>query len=206
MAKDSATDNNLISGDTIFKYLDRYAEDNNIKSLIRFNSWVSSVERCPRGWRLVVNGATIETAKLIIATGVTSVRNSPSFTVHDDAVPVIHSMDIARSFPTFCTQDAQHFVLIGAAKSAYDAAYMLCKMGKKVTWYVLRCFTVPSTYLHKYPGSRASLPSRSNTRQGYPTRWFRTDAHHADQASWWGKLSHPFNLKPSLRRYPLPRN
>ncbi|MCJ1434766.1 hypothetical protein MMC27_004136 [Xylographa pallens] len=136
MPKDGSTDHNLVSGDMIFKYLDTFADDHELKGRIRFNSWVSDVERCPRGWRLIVNGSIVETAKLIVATGVTSIRNSPSFEVKKNAVPVIHSMDIARNVPSFSAPEAKHFLIIGAAKSAYDVAYLLCSMGKKVTWAI----------------------------------------------------------------------
>lgn len=133
MPKEGVTNHNMVSGDMIFKYLDKFADDHDLKHRIRFNSWVSNIERRPSGgWRLTVNGSIVETAKLIIATGVTSVRNSPSFQVKDDAVPVVHSIDIAKNVPNF--DRAQNFLLIGAAKSAYDAAYLLCSMGKNVTW------------------------------------------------------------------------
>lgn len=146
MSKGAATKNNLVSGEMIFQYLDTFAKDNDLTRRIRFGSWVSDVERCARGWRFTVNGKVIETVKLIIATGVTSIRNSPSFRVEEKAIPVIHSMDIASNVPSFSNPDIEHFILIGAAKSAYDAAYLLCGMGKKVTWYVLR-FRVPAPTL-----------------------------------------------------------
>ncbi|ORY68266.1 flavin-binding monooxygenase-like family protein [Pseudomassariella vexata] len=123
MLKDGATEHNLVSGDMIFKYLDKFADDHGLKQHIRFNSWVSNVERNTHGgWKLTVNGNVITTAKLIVATGVTSIRNSPSFHVEKDAVPVIHSIDIAPNAPQFKKEEAKHFIIIGAAKSAYDAA------------------------------------------------------------------------------------
>ena len=153
MPKDGTTDHNLVSGDMIFKYLDTFADDHDLKHRIRFNSWVSDVERCPRGWRFIVNGNIVETAKLIVATGVTSIRNSPSFDVKKNAVSVIHSLDIARNIPSFSAAEAKHFLIIGAAKSAYDVAYLLCSMGKKVTWCVMmeqtqfKCTHTPSCTL-----------------------------------------------------------
>ena len=97
MPKEGATDHDLVSGDMIHRYLDRFAEDHDLKRRIRFNTWVERIERCPRGWRLLVNGNSIETTKLILATGVTSVANEPHFKVTEDAVPVVHSRDIAQN-------------------------------------------------------------------------------------------------------------
>ncbi|KAI1823679.1 flavin-binding monooxygenase-like family protein [Xylaria intraflava] len=136
MPKDGATDHNLVSGKMIFNYLDRFANEHDLKRRICFESWVSKVERCDSGWRLTVNGRVIHSAKLIIATGVTSVKNSPSFKVEENSVPVIHSIDIARNTQDFSTDKAQHFLIVGAAKSAYDIVYQLCSLGKKVTWVI----------------------------------------------------------------------
>ncbi|KAI1323179.1 flavin-binding monooxygenase-like family protein [Xylariaceae sp. FL0255] len=120
MSEDGVTDHNMVSGDMIFKYLDRFADTNDLKRRIYFESWVSDVERCDKGWRLTVNGHLVESTKLIIATGVTSIRNTPSFDIKQDAVPVIHSIDIARNTQDFASDKAKHFLVVGAAKSAYD--------------------------------------------------------------------------------------
>ncbi|KAI0508530.1 flavin-binding monooxygenase-like family protein [Xylaria bambusicola] len=136
MPKDGATDHNLVSGTMIFNYLDRFASDHDLKRRIYFKSWVSEVERCDRGWKLTVNGRSVESTKLIIATGVTSVKNSPSFKTMEGSIPVIHSLDIARNAQDFSSNMAQHFLIVGAAKSAYDVVYQLCTMGKKVTWVI----------------------------------------------------------------------
>jgi cation diffusion facilitator CzcD-associated flavoprotein CzcO len=128
--------NNLVSGDMIWNYLDSFAEENKLKPLIRFNSWVSKVERnTGGGWLLTVNGQTIETAKVICAAGITTQINDPGFTITDNSIPVIHAAEIAKNVANFEKPENKHFVLIGAAKSAYDAAYLLSSMGKKVTWY-----------------------------------------------------------------------
>ena len=134
MSKDGATNNNLVSGEMVFKYLDRYADVNDLKRRIRFESWVSGIERCSQGWKLVVNGTPVLSTKLIIATGVTSIKNLPSFEVRSGSIPVIHSLDIASNVTKFSNDRAHHFVVVGAAKSAYDVVYHLCTLGKKVTW------------------------------------------------------------------------
>ncbi|KAK6085734.1 flavin-binding monooxygenase-like family protein [Seiridium cupressi] len=140
MSQDGKTENNLVSGDMICRYLEKFAEDNHLNRHIRYSSWVSSVERGSDGcgWVLNVNGQRVEAAKLICATGVTTQTNAPGFTVLDDSIPVKHVVTLAQEVATFrdVTNKLEHFVLVGAAKSAYDAAYLLCSLGKKVTWLI----------------------------------------------------------------------
>ncbi|KAI1918032.1 hypothetical protein LOZ53_000038 [Ophidiomyces ophidiicola] len=133
MSRDGEPDNHLVSGDMIQRYLEKFAVDHNLMRRIRFNSWVEKVERCPRGWRLKVNGHYIESAKLILASGVTSVPNKTPFRVEPGAT-VGHSRDIAIDLPAL--KAAKSVVVVGAAKSAYDAAYLLCSLGKRVTWII----------------------------------------------------------------------
>lgn len=83
---------------------------------------------------MIVNGNPVLSRKLIVATGVTSIKNSPSFEVRSGSIPVIHSLDIASNVTKFSNDQAHHFVVVGAAKSAYDVVYHLCTIGKKVTW------------------------------------------------------------------------
>jgi dimethylaniline monooxygenase (N-oxide forming) len=47
-------------------------------------------------------------------------------------------VDLAKEVDHFpeASSGLDHFVLVGAAKSAYDAAYLLCSLGKKVTWVI----------------------------------------------------------------------
>ncbi|KAI0533357.1 flavin-binding monooxygenase-like family protein [Xylaria digitata] len=136
MPKDGATGDNLVSGNMIFNYLDRFASEHDLKSRIHFESWVSNVERCNQGWRLTVNGKSVESRKLIVASGITSVKNPPSFEVKQGSIPVIHSIDIARNVQDLSSDNVQHCLVLGAAKSAYDVVYELCSSGKKVTWVI----------------------------------------------------------------------
>ncbi|GKT61777.1 flavin-binding monooxygenase-like family protein [Colletotrichum tofieldiae] len=138
MTADGKPGNNLVTGDMIFRYLDNFAEENNLKRLIKFNSWVSKVERNPAGagWLLTVNGQVIEADKVVCAAGITTQTNDVDFTVTDDSIPVLHAVDIAKNMPNFEKAENKHIVVIGAAKSAYDAAYLFSSMGKKVTWVI----------------------------------------------------------------------
>ncbi|KAF2972304.1 hypothetical protein GQX73_g1323 [Xylaria multiplex] len=134
MSKDGAANDNLVSGNMIFNYLDRFANEHDLKRRIHFDSWVSNVQRCNRGWRLTVNGRSVESRKLIIASGITSVKNSPSFEVKEGSIPVIHSIDIAQNAQDLSSNNVQHCLVLGAAKSAYDVVTSLGRWLTKAHW------------------------------------------------------------------------
>ena len=138
MPRDGATKNDMVTGYMIQDYLEKYARDHDLLKLIQFNNWVERAERCPRGWRLRLRGSgkIIETEKLMVATGVTSIPNMPNFDMSAASIPLIHSKDLAVSVNAIGSDDVQSVVVVGAAKSGYDAVYLLLSMGKKVTWMI----------------------------------------------------------------------
>ena len=138
MPADGATKNNLVTGDMIHNYLEKYASDHDLLRRIRFQSFVERAQRCSRGWRLSIKDSPdiIETEKLIVATGVTSIPNMPGHDGHSLTVPVIHSKDLGSTYTMLGTDKVEDVVVVGAAKSAYDAVYLLVSMGKRVTWII----------------------------------------------------------------------
>ncbi|KAE8138195.1 hypothetical protein BDV38DRAFT_282201 [Aspergillus pseudotamarii] len=133
MSTNGVPDIHLVTGEMVQKYLEQFAIESDLMPLIRLNSWVAKTERCPRGWRPTVNGRHIESTKLIFACGVPSVPAEAPSKVEPGAI-VAHSRDIAKILHTL---EASHdVVVLGAGKSAYDAAHLLCSMGKRVTWII----------------------------------------------------------------------
>ncbi|KAJ5765402.1 dimethylaniline monooxygenase [Penicillium odoratum] len=132
-----------VTGRMIHDYLQQYAEDHNLLPHIRFNTFVTQVDRTSSsgGWRLTLRDSSkiIETAKLLVAPGVTSIPNMPDIPgIEQDTskVPVIHSMDLGKSFSELQGPEIKKVIVVGAAKSAYDAVYLLLTMGKEVTWVI----------------------------------------------------------------------
>lgn len=127
-----------VTGRMIHDYLQKYAEDHDLIRRIRFNTHVNKVERGRRGWRLHFKDCEdiLDTEKLMVATGVTSIPNMPEYVAEDVQVPVVHSRDLGESFSDLQQGKYQHVMVVGAAKSAYDAVYLLLSMGKKVTWVI----------------------------------------------------------------------
>jgi cation diffusion facilitator CzcD-associated flavoprotein CzcO len=130
-----------VTGEMIHDYLQKFAEDHDLLKRIRFNSFVDKAERSSIGWRLTLRDSevVIETEKLLICTGVTSIPNMPSFsspTEEENAIPIIHSRDLGSAYEDIRRPSVKEVVVIGAAKSAYDAVYLLITLGKKVTWVI----------------------------------------------------------------------
>ena len=128
-----------VTGEMIHNYLQKYAEDHDLLRRIRFNTFVESAKQYPQGWRLGFRDSSdvVEAEKLLVAPGVTSIVYLPDFEEKDDvSVPVIHSRDLGISFKALGDKSVENVVVVGAAKSAYDAVYLLLNMGKKVTWVI----------------------------------------------------------------------
>ena len=179
-------DDPRVTGEMIHKYLQNYAEDHDLLRRIRFNTFVGSAKQHPQGWHLTFRDSkdVVEAEKLLVATGVTSLAYMPEFGDEDDgSVPITHSCHLDADFKTLQDNVVQHVVVVGAAKSAYDAVYLLLSMGKKVSWVIrtegagplailpfkilgmLNSIAVASTRLMTYLS-----PSILNTRG--PLYWF----------------------------------
>ncbi|KAK7995024.1 hypothetical protein PG990_013797 [Apiospora arundinis] len=127
-----------VTGDMIHSYLQTYAEKHDLLRRIRFNTFVVNTVQTSSGWRLTIKDSddVVETEKLLVATGVTSIPSMPDFKQTGTAIPRIHSRDLGTFFPAIEDSAVKSVIVVGAAKSAYDAVYLLLKMGKKVTWVI----------------------------------------------------------------------
>lgn len=122
----------------IHTYLQTYANEHDLIRRIRFNTFVYDAQKSESGWTLKFRDSAdvLQTKKLLVATGVTSIPQMPLYPANDDSIPTIHSRDLGRSFEHLKSPEIQKVAVVGAAKSAYDAVYLLLSMGKEVTWYV----------------------------------------------------------------------
>ncbi|KAI0438131.1 hypothetical protein F4803DRAFT_565497 [Xylaria telfairii] len=129
-----------VTGEMIHAYMQKYAEDHDLLRRIRFNTFITDAKQFEGGWRLSLKGTdeVIETEKLMVATGVTSIPNLPDLDTSASSVPIIHSRDLGTHYQEIGDEAIKDVVVVGAAKSAYDAVYLLLKMGKKVTWAIRR--------------------------------------------------------------------
>ncbi|KAI2630026.1 hypothetical protein GGS21DRAFT_525177 [Xylaria nigripes] len=129
-----------VTGYMIHDYLQKYAEDHDLLRRIRFNTFVTNTKQIEGGWELSIRDpdTVIVAKKLMVATGVTSIPNIPDLDYSLSSMPIIHSRDLGSCYHELSDPEVKEVVVVGAAKSAYDAVYLLLKMGKKVTWAIRR--------------------------------------------------------------------
>ncbi|KAL9030783.1 MAG: hypothetical protein Q9196_001133 [Gyalolechia fulgens] len=134
-----ATESDLVTGEMIHNYLEKYAVDHDLLRRIQFDTVVERAERSLNGWRLKFKDSDdiLETEKLMVATGVTSIPSTPSqIQAASATIPIVHSKDLGASYTMLQSSEIQSVVVVGAAKSAYDAVYLMLSMGKRVTWII----------------------------------------------------------------------
>lgn len=124
-----------IPGAVLERYLTDFAREFHILERIEFDSTVTVVESVPSGWRLVVKThegeRTMNTTKLIVATGLTSTPNIPDYIgLHEFGQPFFHAKDFCKRAHELDSKT--NVVVVGGAKSAFDVAYALAAKGTKI--------------------------------------------------------------------------
>ena len=125
-----------IPADVLHRYLTDFAQRFGVFERIRFKTTVDVIRPSESdGWTLTVNGPngrhTIRTAKLILATGLTSSPNMPEFRNSESfGAPLFHAKDFCKQAPYLETN--KNAVVIGGAKSAFDVAYAMVEDGATV--------------------------------------------------------------------------
>ena len=128
-----------IPGAVLHRYLTDFAKKFGILSRTQFNTKIVSIEATENGYRIGATGPdgdkTYETKKVIVATGLTSEPNFPQYTGRENFdAPYFHAKDFRNNSSTVGTIDS--VVVVGAGKSAYDAAYAYADAGTHVDMVV----------------------------------------------------------------------
>ena len=80
--------------------------------------------------------ATVETKKLIVATGITSQAYLPTFDGQDAfGAPIFHCRDMQQHEPEVL-KAGERVTVFGGTKSAWDAAYACATSGMQVDWII----------------------------------------------------------------------
>ena len=141
-------------------YLEKYADTHvyngsSLRSRIIFNCPVTSITKHNKEWTISCDkdGIKVTTTKLIVATGLTSTPNVPTFVSQDEfgAANIIHQKDYARS-QILESPGYTHISVLGGGKSAADIVYAACKSGRKVSWIIRKSGSGPA----------AMAPARGN--------------------------------------------
>lgn len=128
--------NNHIPGAILHRYLTDFAKHFGFFDRIQFNTSVELVERVgDQGWHLTITSPdgtrVIKTEKLILATGLTSTPNLPSYeNAENFGGPLFHAKDFCKEAPKL--KGLKKVVVVGGAKSAFDVAYALVQDGAEI--------------------------------------------------------------------------
>jgi hypothetical protein len=130
-----------IPGDVIQQYLEAYTQHFGFANCIRLDHRVESARHNLDGtWQLRVSHGkdttTVNTKKIIVATGITSQAYLPTFEGQDtfDA-PLFHCRDLLQHQDAVL-QSGKRATIFGGTKSAWDAAYACATTGMKVDWVI----------------------------------------------------------------------
>lgn len=128
-----------VTGQAMHDYVEAYAQKHDLISRIQFSAQVKEASPLPTGsgWRLVMfDSQVVESAKLIVATGVTNEPHRPLIAGADDfRAPLFHSSEMGQYHTKITQNPAVNTVaVLGGGKSAYDAVYLAATHGKHVEW------------------------------------------------------------------------
>ncbi|OOQ82443.1 flavin-binding monooxygenase-like protein [Penicillium brasilianum] len=130
-----------IPGEIVQRYLEAYAERFGFTDRIRLGHRVESAQHnLDSTWQLKVSHgeelATIDTKKLIVATGITSQAYLPDFEGQDAfGAPIFHCRDMQQHEPQIL-KAGERATVFGGTKSAWDAAYACATSGMQVDWII----------------------------------------------------------------------
>lgn len=162
------------------KYITQYLEDyvdshvyngTSIRSRIRLNAEVRSVEKINTGWILQVKGVVplnLRCSKLAVASGLTSLPIMPIFPCSRDwTAPILHHRDFGvHSKAILAVSSAyKNITVLGGGKSAADMVYGSIKPGKNVNWIVRRNGEGPGIFKNPATTGRYRNNAEAGTTQ-----------------------------------------
>lgn len=127
---------NHIPAAVLHQYLTDFAKHFHVFERIRFHTKVDVMEPSETGgWDLAVTGPSgsrkVTTAKLILTTGLTSTPNMPTYKGADSfGAPLFHVKYFSKEFPNL--KGTKNAVVVGGAKSAFEASYAMVEAGATV--------------------------------------------------------------------------
>lgn len=133
---------NYFPGSHVTEYLEAFSvhktySEKTLQERIVFNSPVTRISKGDKVWIISTNSKTSFTCrKLIIATGLTSTPNLPTFSKDSFTPPIIHTRSLAANISLLSNPSINNVVVIGGSKSAFDAVQILHSLNKSVTWVI----------------------------------------------------------------------
>lgn len=137
-----------IPGTIVNQFINDYCTIHDLHKHFRLEHDVQQVMKLDdaKGWDITVKApandgskekrvSVIRGKKLVVATGLTSEPNMPSFEGENEFnVPLLHVRDLGENSDLL--NGAQRVVVLGGTKSASDAAYQYAMNGVHVDWVI----------------------------------------------------------------------
>jgi len=122
-----------MTGKAVHDYLLAYVEKHKLGDRFRFKTKVISAEWKGDRWLLDLGDkGQVETAKFIVATGLTSRPNLPVLDGQDSFnAPLFHALEVTAKFESV-RKTAKRVAVYGGAKSGWDIAYSYASQGTPV--------------------------------------------------------------------------
>ncbi|EED24571.1 dimethylaniline monooxygenase, putative [Talaromyces stipitatus ATCC 10500] len=127
------------------KYLNDYVDSHSysgwtLRDRVRLSTEVQSVQKIDGGWTVVSKERespqqhTFQTAKLIVASGLTSIPNMPLLPGRDGFLGQVLHQDSFGSSNVLTSPEVKNITVLGGGKSSADMVYESVKAGKTVSW------------------------------------------------------------------------
>lgn len=188
------------------KYLNNYVDSHcysgqTLRDRVKLSSEVKSVHKIDSGWSVVFQEKemallrTLETAKLIVASGLTSIPHMPQLLGEDSFVGQVIHQDGFGSSNVLTSPDVKNITVLGAGKSSGDMVYESVKADRAVSWVLKATDTTgPGFFL-----SPKGVGPYKNAFEIGMTRLAATFTPSVlNGINWWTRLLHSSKYGPSL--------
>lgn len=188
------------------KYLNNYVDTHSysgetLRDRVKLSTEVQSVQKIDSGWTVVSKERetavqhTIETAKLIVASGLTSIPNMPSLPGRETFLGQILHQDGFGSSNVLASPDIKNITVLGAGKSSGDMVYEAVKAGKTVSWVLNATDTTgPGFFLSPKGGG----PYKNAFEIGMTRLAGTFTPSFMNETNWWTRLLHSSKYGPKL--------
>ncbi len=186
------------------QYLERYIDHHDfagrsLRDRIIFDFKVDSVRKLEEKW--IISGTdaakaemTFAAPKVIVASGLTSAPNLPSFPGKDTFEgKILHQQHFGQC-SVLSSLEVKHVTVLGGAKSAADMVYTSAKAGKSVSWVIRASGTGPGFFSSVKSNAKSSGSYNRNAHEIASTRMAATLTPTFFADSWWMVLLHGTRL------------
>lgn len=208
---DAETYHDIFESKYVTKYLESYVDRHvyngrSLRDRICFGISVCQVEKLDKSWAVSARRnekeeETFHSAKLVIATGHTTIPTMPVLPGQGlFQGPILHQKEFGQATGTILASDSYKMVtILGGGKSAADMVYDSVKAGKKVSWIIRKTGEGPAVFAGAAGPIAAGMGLYRNGPEIGAARMLSALSPSCfAPISWWTKLIHGSKYGPSI--------